>query len=682
MPVTIRSDHLAAQFEEATGEWFSLQTADGTCLLEGMGAPYEVYIEGRPLPWSAYVEGRRHLVASREVYDEGRSVRFVFECEGIRVTHRVELDADDPVMRQSVRVECTAGESARRLTGVDYIVPGFVCGDRSDCLLQLPGQHIPPDTPYAEVAAKPLGRECDEPLPRYPNHGWLQSAPDETSGLVAIQNAEASLVASAWQYAEDANVFPTLDGDGERITVAHRHKIGAWLRPGDVVDSDGWSLLVTPGSLAAHLEAFRRLAYGDRLAQAGDPPSWVDDVRLLQLPPYPLSQWTPQLDAIASMGFNVVYLNPVWDGHWYRMRDHFKIAEAVGTGAELKAFVGACHERGIKVLFDYIPQGIDCESPFVDEHPAWLVRDEFDRPFGSHGWGSRPGAPRRDTWSMDWGNPEYREYAVAWAVWNVTEFDIDGYRTDAMHWKEPNWSPANPRPAWHTTLGGVKLGEEVRAALHAVKPETFLLGEVWGPVFQRGHDATYDNGWLLQMVNTGWLKGKPFFTARQWMRYLELNTAARPEGARFASFTANHDLRPLAELADASPMRDAVSFVHVFSGGLPFVMWLEFPGREEFWTRLLAERAKLSGMRATTAGIVTGDKHLFATLWRGAERRVLAIANLAANPTATHVTVDGESLSGARALIGSDGARTTEGDEISSLGVELPVGGYVLVELA
>jgi hypothetical protein len=681
MPVTIRNEQIVAQFEEATGEWFSLQAADGTCLLEGHGAPYEVYIEGKPLPWSPYVKGRRHFVESRDVSDDGRTATFVFTCEGIRITHRIELDAAEPLMRASVKVECLAGESPRRLTGIDHVMPSFVCGDRGDCLLQLPGQHIPPDTPYGDVAAKPLGCDYDEPLPRFPNHGWLQSAPDETPGLVAVENVAASIVASVWQYSEDANVFPTLDGDGTRITVTHRHKLNAWLRPGDVVESRGWCLLVTAGTLGAHLDAFRSHAYGGGLAQADDAASWVDDVRLLQLPPYPLAQWTPQLDAIAKMGFNVVHLNPVWDGHKYCVRDHHKIAKAVATAEELKAFVTACHERGVKVLFDFVAQGIDSGSPVVDEHPDWLVRDELDRPFGSHGWGSRPGAPKRDTWSMDWGNPEYRKFAVDWAVWNVTEFDIDGFRTEALNWKEPNWSPSNPRPAWQTTLGGVTLGEELRAALKAVKSEALLVSEVWGPIFQRSHDAAYDNGWLLQKVNAGWLKGTPYFTAHQWMRYIELNALARPAGARVASFTANHDTKRLAELADASPMRDAVSFVHVFSGGLPFVMWLEFPGREEFWSRLLAERAKVSGMRASTAGIATGDKHLFAVMWRGDGRRTLAVANLAAHPTATHVKVEGESLSGARVLVGAEGARTSEGDDMSTLGVELPVGGYVLVEL-
>jgi len=640
--ISICNGFLMASFDAKSGDWVSLRRTDGTQLLGRPGLSCQVFIDRQPFPASPFPEQRQRKLSQCELTDDGRGCRMIFESEGLRVTQTITLDAKDAVLRQSVRIACIAGTGPRLLSGIHYFLPGFVVGQPAQCKLQAPSQHIAPDMSYEQAAALALDRRVDQPLPGYPQ-GWLRSSPDEGPGLVIVENPNMGQVASAWLYCEKANTFVTLDGHDGLLDLEFQHKFYAWLRPGDVVESEGFCLLGTKGTLETHLAEFRKICYGEDLKAAGDTPDWVDDIRLFQIAPYPLAPWFDRLKELREMGFNLLYLTPVWKGRWYVLDDHFQIQHQVGTAEELKQFVAQAHACGIRVIFDLIPQGCGGDNPIVRDHPDWLVRDELSRPFGSHGWGPRPGAPYDGhTYSMDWGNPEYRKYIVDWAVWNVREFDIDGFRTDALHWKEPNLSPGNPRPAWHTTLGGAKLAEEVRTAIKRVKPEVFLLSELAGPIFSRSHDAVYENNWLVGTVTEGWLNGIPYFTARQWCRYLALAKEARPDGSRRALFTATHDLVHLANAARNSLLGDAVSFCHLFSDGIPFVMWDEIAGREAFFRKLMAMRAELKGYDCHHRGMTWNNENLFCALWiphavEGMPR--LAVANLSQHTITDEVTI-------------------------------------------
>ena len=641
-PTQVRNAALWARFDARTGAWLGLGYAGSDeSVVRTVGSPFELVVDGEP-----FFGARRHVSRQRS-FSRGRGAVLVFERDGLQVTHTVEVDPVRPVLRQQISVCCLEGRDARLLTDVVFRFPGFAPGDPADCLYQAPGQLIPIDTPYRDVVARCARQGCLD----------LQPAPCHTAGLVALENVRLGRVASTWLISDEAVAFPRVSGDGELLMVEHRHHIAAWLRPGTEVVSRGHGALLTEGSLDEHLAEFRDAAYelyaagGPRLASATDVPAWFRDARVFQIAPYPLSDWSPRLSEIRDMGFNVVYLCPVQstpDRGWYDILDHFAVSSRVGTEEELKRFVARAHDLGLRVILDYLPQGVSVESPFVDAHPEWLVRDALGRTAGSHGWGPRAGAPFRpnaaETLSLDWGNPGYRRFAVEWALWYVRTFDIDGFRCDAMHWKEPNLAPDNIRPAWVTIYGGIRILEELRPRLRALKPDAALLSEVWGPIFQPVTDGSYENGWILQALNASWLgtEGAPLMTARQYQRYLAATCAARPAGYLRASFTANHDMQPLGRAARDHPLGEAVSFVHAFSGDIPFVMWLEPEGREAFFTALMRERAALSGLAPDHSAATSDAPDVFLTVWRAPGRApVLAAASLAREPLEAEVTMAG-----------------------------------------
>lgn len=690
-----KTAYYTIEFDENTGKCLGLSFPEEgeRPVLKENELLFDVKVDGRLL----LKEGSVKTVSSGE---DNLGFHFLYETAGLKIAYEVTFDTGSPVIRQGVTVSCIKG-SKRRLMEVHYKLPGFLAGEKKDCRVWIPGNPIKPEVLYEELAKVSLDRDESEPLPSYPS-GWLEQCPDQSNGLITLENKARGQYVSAWFYSEKSPAFPVIDGKGGYLHGAYHHQTAMWLREGDSFESGEMNLLLTEGTLGEHLAAYRKEYYreGTKTIPVREK-EWFKQARLLQINPRPVKLWTKRLKEIEELGFNLLYLLPVWENinNPYSMVDHYtidgKITKepkslddiresewnqghySVGTEEELKEFIHRAHELGMKVIFDLIPQGIWSESPFAKAHEDWLVKDEFNRPGCSHGWGPRAGEPTADgTYSLDWGNPDYRKFALDWAVYHVKKYDIDGYRTDAMHWKEPNWGSCNPREAWETYYGGVVLAEELRRALDEIKPEGVLIGEVWGPIFHAGHDATYENGWMLKYINEGWLSGKEVLKGHEWQMHLKRLKEIRPEGAKKMLFTCNHDSPELAELARSSNTAEAVSFLHMFSNGLPFIWWGELKGREEFFRSLLKERKALEGYYCDLSLLPSSDELFTALFIKEGKEPVLAISNPSPHTVYAEVPVG---CTGIKFLLNSlEEAEIEEG----TLKVKINSGGYGLLRLS
>ena len=67
-----------------------------------------------------------------------------------------------------------------------------------------------------------------------------------------------------------------------------------------------------------------------------------------------LNTLLPWIDHIKEIGCTALYIGPLFEsvGHGYETTDYKKLDSRLGTNEDLKNFVAACHEKGIKVIFD------------------------------------------------------------------------------------------------------------------------------------------------------------------------------------------------------------------------------------------------------------------------------------------------------------------------------------------
>ena len=246
-----------------------------------------------------------------------------------------------------------------------------------------------------------------------------------------------------------------------------------------------------------------------------DPPAWVADTVFYQVfpdrlarsgrvpEPGPMEPWdaspTPtgfkggdlygvagRLDDLADLGITGLYLNPIFraaSNHRYNTSDYLAVDPLLGGDDALRTLLDAAHERGMRVILDgvfnhagrgffpfqhLLENGI--ASPYRDWfylHPDVLAgrrgidayRPRGDATFDLTGyamWWNVPSMPK-----LRVEHPATREYLFGVAE-HWLRFGADGWRLDV---------PGD--------IGDPTFWPEFRQRVRAVKPDAYLVGEIW-----------------------------------------------------------------------------------------------------------------------------------------------------------------------------------------------------------
>jgi glycosidase len=122
-----------------------------------------------------------------------------------------------------------------------------------------------------------------------------------------------------------------------------------------------------------------------------------------------LSGIIDKLDHIASLGFNGIYLTPIFESpsaHKYDTTDYLKIDPAFGDEADLRRLVAECHKRGIRIILDAVFNHSGRQfAPWLDvlkngeksRYRDWFVIDSFPLFPEAAGATARDGEPSNKT---------------------------------------------------------------------------------------------------------------------------------------------------------------------------------------------------------------------------------------------------------------------------------------------
>ena len=152
---------------------------------------------------------------------------------------------------------------------------------------------------------------------------------------------------------------------------------------------------------------------------------------------------------IEALGATAIWLSPLYanpigefpgnDGRPYSSyHGYWPIASRAldprfATEAELDTFVGAAHARGIRVLFDVVPNHVHEQHPWVAEHADWFGQDCLCGQ-GSCDWATHIKTCRFAPYlpDLDWANDEAARAATDDVLWWFDRWDADGIRIDAV----------------------------------------------------------------------------------------------------------------------------------------------------------------------------------------------------------------------------------------------------------
>lgn len=202
-----------------------------------------------------------------------------------------------------------------------------------------------------------------------------------------------------------------------------------------------------------------------RLAPNGAPPCRGGTVRGV----------TENLDYIASLGFNCIYLNPIFAArsyHRYDTLDYYRIDPHMGAEDDLRDLVRRAHALGIRVILDGVFNHVSSDHPFFRDvlgkgrasryYSCFYALPETPRLPAA---GELPGytcfsyvadMPKTNT-----ADPFLRQYFCDIGAYWVRKFDVDGWRLDVANELDDGFLRA------------------FRASVKAAKSDALIVGEVW-----------------------------------------------------------------------------------------------------------------------------------------------------------------------------------------------------------
>ncbi|RBW69820.1 alpha-glycosidase [Bacillus taeanensis] len=178
------------------------------------------------------------------------------------------------------------------------------------------------------------------------------------------------------------------------------------------------------------------------------------------------------IDHLVELGITGIYFTPIFKAntnHKYDTIDYMEIDPQFGDKKTFKKLVETCHEKGIRVMLDavfnhsgfYFDAFQDVlEKQEKSSYKGWFHLREFPvQAFPE---------PNYDTFAfthmmpkLNTEHPEVKEYLLHVAKYWIEEFDIDGWRLDVANEVDHEF--------WR----------EFRKTVKAVKPEAYILGEIW-----------------------------------------------------------------------------------------------------------------------------------------------------------------------------------------------------------
>jgi cyclomaltodextrinase / maltogenic alpha-amylase / neopullulanase len=366
-----------------------------------------------------------------------------------------------------------------------------------------------------------------------------------------------------------------------------------------------------------------------------------------------------KLDDLADLGINTLWLAPInaTIDYGYSVIDYFELRDNFGSKEDFKAMVEAAHERGIRVLMDFVPNHTSNEHPYFkdtlekgQDSPYWdfYDRDENGDYTYYFDWTYLP--------NLNYDNPEVRRMMIeAFSYW-VREFDVDGFRVDAC------WGVQQRRPDFWP---------EWRRELKRIKPDLLLLAEASArdPYnFDNGFDAAYD--WTENLGNWAWAQfwgdEAPKMETAQVIRHLKDALTNDPEGyhpdALIFRFLNNNDTRTRFITTHKEELTRVVTALLLTLPGIPciytadelgqsflpydggLISWRErYRGLRDYHKKLIALRKDIPSLHSRLWQLLEAEPASqilgYVRFLEGNEQPVLVLLNFSSEPAQVAVSL-------------------------------------------
>ena len=233
----------------------------------------------------------------------------------------------------------------------------------------------------------------------------------------------------------------------------------------------------------------------------------------------------PQLDRLAELGVDILWLMPIHPigvegrkgtlGSYYAVQDYCAVNPEFGTMEDFDHFLAAAHEKGFKVILDWVANHTGRDHAWTRDHKDWYHLDSLGNLATQYDW--------TDIAHLDYVNhPEVYE-AMEQQMQFWIDRGVDGFRCDV--------ASEVPTDFW----------EKAFADFRAQHPDNlFFLAEAETPDLQKNaFDAYY--AWQQMHLWYDMAAGKKNAEdlADFYVKYAE--KTGMPAGTLAMNFISNHD---------------------------------------------------------------------------------------------------------------------------------------------
>lgn len=256
-------------------------------------------------------------------------------------------------------------------------------------------------------------------------------------------------------------------------------------------------------------------------------PAWIMQGNIYEVN---VRQYTPEgtfnafakhLDRLKAMGVQTIWfmpINPISKldrkgslGSYYAVSDYTAINPEFGTMDDFKKLVQSIHDKGMKVLIDWVPNHTGADHRWITQQPDFFVKDSSGKPAVAFDWD--------DTRQLNYKNPVLQDSMLRAMKYWIEDTDIDGFRCDVA------WNV--PASFWRKSIPELKKMKNV-----------FMLAEGDSTYLPKsGFDAVYP--WHMFKMMEKVAKGEKSALALDSIN--KENETIYPKNTIQMYFTSNHD---------------------------------------------------------------------------------------------------------------------------------------------
>lgn len=296
-----------------------------------------------------------------------------------------------------------------------------------------------------------------------------------------------------------------------------------------------------------------------------------------------------------DLGINGIWLMPIFlspSYHGYDVIDYRTINPDYGTMQDFQIFLEEAHQRGIRVIIDFVINHTSTENPWFED-----ARSDLNSPYRDwYIWSEEKltylGPWDQNVWHFNFDNQYY--YGIFWsgmpdlnyknpyvteeiletADYWLTDVGVDGFRVDgARHLIEDGKVQENTAET-HDWF------KKFYTFYKEKKPLALSVGEVWDSNFaavQYVKNEEFDLVFDFELSESI-LEGINGRNAKKIMNALEFNTGLYPDYQK-ANFLTNHDMNRVMNVFQENDQKAKIAATILFTApGVPFVYYGEEVG--------------------------------------------------------------------------------------------------------